>query len=805
MLQNYLKIALRNLRAQRAYTLLNVLGLTVGIGGGLLIFLFLHYHLSTDRYQANFDRLVRFSTDMHHEDGLVEPDAGGPAPLAKVLRTSYPQVEQAAFMLGARDINVSFYRTTGAQLTRFMEHDGVAFVEPEWLDVLSYTWLAGNPKTALRAPDQVVLTESWAKRYFGTIHCLGKLITLQNNAVTTIIGVVADAPGPTDTPVQMLVSLPTMYKTGVSAGMADDWYALNSTNRVYARLKAPSSIDELQRAMPALRQKYYGKSAHFFRFIIQPFADLHTDVLRDPAHAIRSSLLWSLGIIGLLLVVVACINFVNLSTAQALRRGKEIGVRKTLGSSRGQLMGQFLAETSLVVGLAMVLGLLLTVLILPVFTDWVQLPLHLSFDGLTVGFIGLLTVGILLLAGGYPAFVLSGFSPGSALRWTTLTGSLKTTSGGGLTLRRVLVVAQFTVCQVLLLCALIVTRQTRHMQQADPGFTKDNVIIVDLPYNQKARHDAFKQKLLAYTGVRSVSLSVVPPATPAMYGGQVKFNGQPDWEKFPIRDRLADADYLKTYGLHLLAGRDITPGDTIQDYVINETLMHKLGYRNPEQILGKRLQHYQSHVPLPIVGVVKDFYQKSLRDEVSPCVIACWPEWYRKAGVRIAGQNMAQTLEQLETSWQEVFPDEVFTYQFLNDEVASLYKTETLIVRLINAFTILVILIGCLGLYGLVSYVVVQRTKEIGVRKVLGASVSSIVGLLSSDFLQLVLIAILIASPLAWYAMDRWLADFAYRVDVSGWIFVLAGLLAVGIALLTVSFQSIRAALVNPVDSLRSD
>ncbi|MBR8838082.1 MAG: ABC transporter permease [Stigonema ocellatum SAG 48.90 = DSM 106950] len=800
MLQNYFTVAVRNLWSQRTYTLLNVLGLTVGLTGGLLIFLFLRYHLSTDRHQANFDRLVRFSTDLHLEDGTVEPSAGAPPPLAKALRASYPQVEQAAFMLNYPDMNVSFQRTAGAPLIRFIEHDGIVFVEPEWLDVLTYTWLTGNPKIALKAPNQVVLTESWAKRYFGTVTCLSKQITLQNNVVTTVVGVIADAPGPTDTPVQMLVSLPTAYAMGIDKRMADDWYVPNSTNRVYARLKDPSALAELQRAMPAFRKKYYGKSAHFFHFIIQPFADLHTDVLRDPAHTIRLPLLWSLGIIGLLLVVVACINFINLSTVQAFRRSKEIGIRKTLVSSRGQLIRQFLAETALVVGLATSLGLLLTLLLLPLFTDWVQLPLRLRFDGVTVGFVGLLAGGILLLAGGYPAIILSKFSP-----WAALTGSLKTTSGGGLTLRRVLVVAQFTVCQVLLLCALVVTRQTHYMQQADPGFTKDNIVIVDLPYNQKARHDAFKQKLLAYAGVQSVSLSVVPPVTPAMYGGQVKFNGRPDWEKFPIRDRLADADYLRTYGLHLLAGRNITPGDTIRDYVINETLMRKLGYHDPKQILGKPMLHYLSHVPLPIVGVVKDFYQKSMRDEISPCVIACWPEWYRKAGVRIGGHNMTQTLDQLEKSWQDVFPDEVFTYQFLNDEVANMYKTETLIVRLVNAFTILVILIGCLGLYSLVSYVVVQRRKEISIRKVLGASVSSVVALLAGDFLKLVFVAILLASPLAYYVMNRWLADFAYRIDLSWVIFMLAGLLAVGIALLTVSFQSIRAALIDPVKSLRSE
>jgi len=800
MLSNYLKIAWRNLRIQLSYTLLNTIGLTVGMAGSLLIFLFLRYHLSTDRHHANFDRIVRVSTDLYLEDGSVEYNAEGPPPLAKTLRTSYPQVEQAAFMLGFRDLTVSLRRPGNARPIRFMEHEGVGFVEPEWLDVLTYTWLRGNAETALRGPNQVVLTASWANRYFGTVNCIGRSITLDNKATVTVVGVVANSPGPTDTPLNMLVSLPAMYQIGVGAGMGNDWYSLNSTNRVYARLKSQSAIRDLQQLLPALSKKQYGESAPTYQFVVQPFADLHTDITRDPAHAIGSSLLWSLGLIGVLLIVVACINFVNLATALALRRSKEVGIRKTLGSSRKQLIWQFILETSLVVGLATGLGIILTALVLPTFIDWVQLPLALQFDKQTAFTVGLLFMTVLLLSGAYPAFILSGFSP-----WAALTGRGRTTSAGGLSLRRVLVVAQFTVCQVLLLGALTVTRQVRHIQQADLGFTKDNIVVVSLPYDQKIRHDAFKQKLLARAGVRSVSLSALPPATPAMNGGQVKFDGKSDWETFPVRDRLADADYLNTYGLHLLAGRTTTPGDTIRDYVINETLMHKLGFRKPEQILGRRLQHYLSAVPLPIVGVVRDFYQKSLRDEVSPCVIANHAAWYRKAGIRVSGQDLGQTLNQIEQAWQQVFPDEVFEYQFLDHEVASLYKTEMLIVRLIDAFAILIILIGCLGLYGLVSHVVVQRTREIGVRKVLGASVTSIVALLSKDFLKLVLIAIVIASPVAWWAMNRWLQGFAYKVDIEWWMFVGAGLLAVGIALLTVSFQSVKAALMNSVKSLRSE
>ncbi len=801
MLSNYLKIAWRNLLRYRNFTMLNTVGLGVGVAGALLIFLFLRYHLSTDRHQPHFNRIVRISTDLHLDDGSVEYNAEGPPPLAKALRTHYPQVEQAGFLLGIRELNVSLRRPGETQITRFLEHEGIGFVEPDWLEVMTYAWLQGDPKTALRAPNQAVLTESWAKRYFGTVNALGQTLTLDNKAVVRVTGIVADPPGPTDTDLGLFVSLPTMYQVGVSAGAENDWWMLNSINRVYARLRNPDAITSLQATLPTLAKQHYGKMAQTFQFVVQPLADLHFDVARDPTHAVQPTLLWSLAVVGLLLIVAACINFINLATAQTLRRGKEVGIRKTLGSSRGQLAGQFLLETLLVSVAATGLGVVLASLTLPLFANWLRLPLSLQPDALTVGFVFTLLFVVVALSGAYPALVLSGVSPWSALR-----GKL-TASAGGLSVRRGLVVVQFVVCQGLIIGALVINYQVRFMQQTDPGFAKDNVVTVRLPYGQKARHDAFKQKLSAYAPIRSVSLSALPPATvaTAMNGGQIKANGKPDWESYPVRERLADADYLPTYGLRLLAGRNITPGDTIRDYVINEALMRKLGFQRPEQALGYRLQYHLSAVPLPIVGVVKDFYQRSLRHEVGPCLIANWSAWYRTAGIRIAGQNPAQTLQFIEQTWQQVFPDQVFEYEFLDKQVARLYETERLTGQLVSTFTLLAILICCLGLFGLVSHVVVQRTKEIGVRKVLGASVMSIVALLSKDFLVLVLIAILLASPVAWYAMSRWLEGFAYKIAIEWWVFALAGLLAVGIALVTVSFQSVKAALMNPVKSLRSE
>ena len=799
MLTNYLKTTLRNLRAQRSYTLLNVTGLTVGMAGALLVFLFVKHHLSTDRYHAGFDRTFRIVTDMHLDDGSVEYDPEAPLPMAEALRTDHPQVEQAAFLMMLRQLTVGIEQEKSKAPLRFQEHQGVGLVEPEWFDIMDYTWRQGNPKTALREPGSVVLTESQARKYFGdAIDPMGRTLTLNNKTVATITGVLANPPIATDTPLDVFVSLSTLRQLDPEYDPTD-WYWLNSTNRLYVTLKKPEDAPTLERAFPALAKKHYGKDASIFQFHLQPMREVHFDVARG-GNSIRASLLWSLSAVGLLLIVAACINFINLATAQALRRGKEVGIRKTLGSTRGQLVRQFMLETAMIVGASTALALLLVAMVLPVFNDWVQLPLALWPDWLNVAFVGLLLLGTILLAGGYPALVLSGFSPHLALR-----GSLAASVGGSFTVRRVLIVAQFAVCQALIVGALVVANQIRYIQRTDLGFRKDNVVLVSLPYGQQSRHKAFKQQLLPYTDVQSVSLTVLPPSSPIGYGGSFKFDGKPEWSKFPVRERLADADYLDTYGMKLLAGRNITPGDTIREYLINETLLHKLGFKNPQEVLGKKLEYYLSAVPLPIVGVVKDFHQKSLHENIEPIFIASQAERYRLAGIRIAGNDPAKTLGHIREIWQKTFPDEVFEYQFMDEQLAHQYETETLTTRLVNVFTGIAILICCLGLYGLVSFTVGQRTKEIGIRKVLGASAASIVALLSQDFLKLVFIAILIASPLAWYAMQAWLADFVYKIDIDWWVFALAGGLAVGIALLTVSFQSVKAALMNPVDSLRSE
>lgn len=799
MLRNYLKIAVRNLRTQRSYSLLNITGLSVGVACGLLIFLFLRHHLSTDRHHANYDRIFRIDTDLYLDDGSIEYNPDAPLPMARVLRTDYPQVEQAAFLMMIRELTVSVKRKNQPEPLRFREHGRIGFVEPEWLDILSYTWVQGNPETALKQPNSVVLTESNAKKYFGEINPMGRTLTLDNKINATVTGVLADPPATTDTDLGVFISLATLKQYDPQYGQTD-WGYLNSTNRLYVTLKDPGTVASLEQTFPALAKKHYGADAKIYRFHAQPMREFHFDVARG-GGAIRSSLLWSLGVIGVLLIGAACINFINLATAQALQRGKEVGIRKTLGSSRRQLIGQFFLETSIVIVVASGLAILWVLLLLPLFTDWAQVPLSLRLDGPTLAFVGLLLLSVVLLAGGYPAVVLSGVSPWAALRGRFIaTGSTR-----GVTVRRALVVTQFVVCQGLIIGALVVARQTQYIQEADLGFRKEDVILVNMPDQKPSTLEAFRQRLSQYPDIQSVSFSHRPPVSTLQYGGPFKFNGKPDWELYPIRDRLADADYLKTYGLSLVAGRNIAPSDTIREYLINETLLHQLGFREPQQVLGKTMQYYLSSVSLPIVGVVRDFHQKSLREPIEPCFITSYANRYAQAGIRASGHNPVQTLQHIRETWQQLYPNEVFEHEYLDEVVAQFYATETLVARLINVFTTIAILICCLGLYGLVSHTVVQRTKEIGIRKVLGASVASIAFLLSNDFLKLVLIALIIASPLAWFATHRWLQDFAYKVDIEWWVFALAGLLAVGIAILTVSFQSVKAALMNPVKSLRSE
>ncbi|HAK80372.1 MAG TPA: hypothetical protein DCM71_26605 [Runella sp.] len=797
MLKNYLTIALRNLSHYRTYTTLNVLGLTVGMAGGILIFLFISYHLSTDRHHQKFDRIFRIVVDLHLEDGSVETYPEAPLPMSKVLRDEFSQVEQATSLKTLRELTVSFASSKNGSSQRFLEQNTGALIESEWFDIFDYQWLKGNPKTSLREPNTVVLTETWAKKYFGNEDPIGKVLDLNHLTKVKVTGVLADPPRTTNNDVQLFISMGTFSHLLPDQNL-NDWWALNSTDRVYLTLKNPSSAAQVAATFPALAQKHYGKDASVFQFHIQPLSEVHFDVKRTGGALIQRSLLWSLGWIGAFLILIACLNFINLATAQSLSRAKEIGIRKTLGSSKWQVMRQFLLETALIVTTAAIGAGLLVVLILPFVNQWLGLNLSFILDTQATLFLTVLLVGIIGLAGGYPAFMMSGFSP-----WQALKGKGVLPKRGGFSLRQSMIVVQFAICQALLIGTMAVTRQMKYVEQSDLGFKKDNVLVVNLPDPSPTALTAFKNSLLQYPEIQSVSAAYRPPSASVMNGGSFKFDNRAQWEAFPIRERLGDADYLKTYGLQLVVGRNVAPSDTIREYVVNEALLKKLNIKDPNDILGHKIETYLSPVAAPVVGVVKDFHLRSLREQIEPCVISTQTARYRKVGVRVAAASPSKTLNHVRQTWQKIYPNEVFSYEYLDEQLAKFYETEQLTVRLASVFSVVAILIGCLGLYGLVLLVVARRTKEIGVRKVLGASVASIVRLLSFDFLKPILVAIVLATPAAWYLMNEWLADFAYRIEVDWLIPTLAGLLTVVIAFLTLSFRSAKAALSDPVEALK--
>ncbi|AXE19628.1 hypothetical protein DR864_18740 [Runella rosea] len=797
MLRNYLKIALRNLRAKRAYTTLNIIGLSVGMASGLLIFLFISHHLITDRHHRKFDRIYRIVTDLHLEDGSVEYYPEAPLPMAKAFRTDYSQIEQAAYLKMNRELTVSVPLPNQSTPKRFLELNTTALVEGELFDILDYQWLQGKPKTALREPNTVVITESLAKKYFGNLDPMGRTINLNNLAEAKITGVLADPPKTTNTDIQLFISIATLPRL-IPDFDVNDWWSLNSTDRIYLTLKNPLSAAELEASLPALSKKHFGENASVFQFHVQPLADVHFDVQRlGGSPAVRPSLLWSLGAIGLFLILIACINFINLATAQALSRGKEIGIRKALGSSKRQVMLHFLLETALIVLASAIFAVILTFIFIPIFNQWLPKGPMFQLTPQAIGFLLLLVAIVTVLAGGYPSFVLSGFSP-----WAALKGRL-IQSKTNLSLRKLLIVFQFIICQALLVATLVVTRQVRYLHESELGFKKDNVLVINLPDASKTAFEAFRNDLRQLPSIKSVSASYRPPAATVMNGGSFKFGSKTTWEAFPIRERLADSEYLETYGLHLVTGRNITPSDTIREYLVNEALLKKLNIQDPQQILGRKMETYLSPVALPIVGVVKDFHLRSLHEPIQPCFISTQTERYKKIGVKISGNNPEKTLLFIEQSWQKRYPNEVFTYEYLDEQLANFYQTETLVFQVSVVFAGIAILISCLGLYGVVLFTTTQRTKEIGIRKVLGASVAGIISLLAKDFLKLVTLAIVIASPLAWYAMNQWLQDFAYHIQIKWWMIGLAGSMSILITLLTVSFQSIKAALMNPVKSLK--
>jgi predicted permease len=804
MLKNYFKTAFRNLQRNKAYAFINVLGLAIGIAACLLIFLVLEFETSFDNFHSKRDQIYRIGSKFITQDG-VSYSAGTAFPLGPALRSELPQIKKVARILKGAGEPVTVF--DGGEQKRKFKAD-LYFAEPEFFSLFDFEWLAGDAKNVLTQPNSVALTKKTAEKYFGDWHAaLGKTIMrgTHKEEVYTVNGILNDVQPNTDFPLDVVVSFSTIRNTGLKTNL-EDWVSTFGQAYTFVLLPSGTSISKLNSDLQALAKRH--KPSEYLKdsYTTQPLSEIHYDERfgNYRSHTFSRSLITALQLIGIFLILIACVNFVNLATAQAVNRSKEVGVRKVLGSSRKQLALQFLSETGIITLVAVLVAVAIAVFALPFLNQLlsVQMSMNLVKDPAIILFLLVVLTVVTLLSGLYPALILSGFNPVTALK-TKITSKMV----GGLSLRRVLVVLQFVIAHGLIIGTLIVVSQMNFFRNATLGFDKAAIINVGIPGDSISRTkiDYLRNRLMENPDIKNVSFSFSSPAADGNWNSDFKFDHATKNTNFNANLKWADVDYFKTYNLQFVAGRPYYPSDTVREVVVNETLLHKLGITDPKQAIGKQLDFWEGQMVVPIVGVIRDFNSYSLRQPMAPVVLGTWKDVYQTINIKIKPDREKDVLPYVEKLWNETYPDFLYEYHFLDDTIANFYKEEARLSQLYKIFAAIAILISCLGLYGLVSFMAAQRTKEVGIRKVLGASVGNIVYLLSKEFSLLIIVAFALAAPLAYYIMHKWLQNYSYRIELGVSVFLLAIIGSMIIAWITVGHRAIKAALANPVKNLRTE
>jgi putative ABC transport system permease protein len=796
MLRNYFKIAWRNLSKNKSYTFINILGLSSGIGCAILIFTLVSYQFSFDTFHPAVDRVYRIVTEFHTD--AIEYQPGVPQPLGKAFRNDFSIVEKSARVLTYNNALISL--PGEKEVKKFQEEDGVGYAEPEFFDIFRFPLIRGDHNAALTEPNTALISEKIATKYFGAEDPIGRTIRYNNQTNFRVTGVLRDIPGNTDRTTEIYLSYANLKDKDPYVASDSSWGSVSSRMNFFVRLKPGVTAGTAERQLPAFVKKYYGpEDAVATRLHLQPLSDVHFNADYDGPASKRN--LWVLSIIGVFLIVTACVNFINLATARALNRAKEVGVRKVMGSLRSQLFWQFMIETSLIVTLSFILAFGLATLTLPLLNTLLRtrMPVDLFENTRILLFLPLLLLAVVFLAGSYPGLILARFQPIAALK-----SKLSQQHIGGFSLRRMLVVTQFTVSQMLIIGLIVMAIQIRYSRTIDLGFRKEGVVLLPVPQDDKIKMTTLRSRLAAITGTEDITLCSQAPASGSNSYTSLRYDNRPKDEPWEVNEKFGDAQYLSTFKLNLLAGRNIFPADTLREALVNEVFMGKLGIRNPNRLLGKMIT-VDDRKGIVIVGVIRDFHNKSLRSSIDPIVILPEKSHYNTCAARINLTDISAVLASYEKIWNETYPDFVYSHLFLDERIDRFYREDSVTFTLVEGFAGIAILISCLGLYGLVSFMAMQKTKEIGVRKVLGAGLDSILWLFGKEFSRLLLFAFLIAAPVAGWVMHNWLQDFKYRIPLSWKIFALAILSTFAIALLTVVWRSAKAALANPVTSLRSE
>ena len=805
MLINYLRIAWRTITTNKAYSAINIGGLAMGMAATLLIFQYVTYERSYDRFHANADRIFRVKAERYEKGVLSTEWAGGPFAVGNHLKDAFEEIDEYAKIVVRNQLLLE----SGNQ--QYKVEQG-AFATPSFLRMFSYPLLTGNQQTALTEPNTGVISSSLAKRLFGTKNPMGQTVMISRELPIRITGVYQDFPENSHLTADYLMSFST-YQRLVNPKNEPDRNLANAWDwdgcLTYLLLKPGVNLDKLAAKFPAFLQKngqIDTKTGNRLALQLQPLPDIHlySHFMMEAGANGDGNSVYVLLCVAFFIIAIAWINYINLATARAVGRAKEVGVRKAVGSYRTQLISQFLLESALLNLIAVAVAFIAIVLTLPLFNQFTGQQLDYSFVFSIRFWLGLGSMYAIgtLLSGAYPAFVLSNFNPVSVLK-NGLTAFKE-----GVLLRKSLVVIQFAASVFLLVGTITVFRQLQFMRSQNLGIDIGQTLVLDRPVNDSTRINrtkAFKTYLLQQSSIKSIAVSgSIPGEKVEFNAGGIRLVGTPQETGKQYRVIGADYDFVKAFGMNVIAGRNFDEKLGEKDAVMfNRTGIRQLGFANPEQALGKRIDFWGDK--LTIVGVVDDFHQQSLREAYEPLILRLDPGVNGQLAIKLPDGNPRQALAVVKQAWAKFFPTDPFAYSFLDERYDKQYQSDERFGQVFGFFTLIAILVACLGLLGLATFTAQQRTKEIGVRKVLGASVVSIIALLSQDFLKLVLIAILLASPIAWYAMHQWLQGFANKIDLTWWVFALAGLLAVGIALLTVSFQSIKAALMNPVKSLRSE
>ena len=817
MFQNYFKTAFRNFSRRKVFTVINIMGLALGISSCLLIYLYVSYEMSFDSFHPDKKNIYRLVSDIQISSGEKFSMTLIPQPqlISGAIRKELTGVEA--------EVALDYYYAKTSipddskNMKRFerpkygeADPDRIIITEPQYFTIFKYTWLAGDQATALSEPFKVVLTERKAQTYFGKIpadQMIGREVIYDDSLHATVSGIVKGWDKNTDLNFSDFISMSTIQHSYLGIGNGNDNWQL------FVKLSKGVMPAQIESGLAHIVKAYLHpeESGEKIGMRLEPLTDMHFNegYARDPFFSRKAHLptLYGLIAIAAFILLIAAINFINLSTAQSIRRSKEIGIRKVLGSSRAGLVLQFLSETFLLTLTAAIVSMLIVNPLLEILRAFIPkgVALRLS-DPFTWIFLLLTVVFTSLLAGFYPAKVLSAYTPALSLK-----GQSGALSGHKDYLRKGLIIFQFTFSLVFIIGSIIVGGQIKYLLNKDLGLVKDAIININTDDQYpEAKKRILAEKIRQLPGIERLSFGRETPAVNYLRGGNLKSKAK-GIEIFS-EQRDADENYIPLYGLKIIAGRNFnsTANDAVTEFIVNETCARQLGFTNPEDAIGQFVEtEFSGKKPFQIAGVVADFHAKPLLEPIKPIFIlqsATSPQLSIKLStLGSKTTNFKATIAAIEKIWKETYPGEKFEYRFFDETIARFYDKEQQTAQIMNLAMTIAIFISCMGLFGLVSFTVEQRTREIGIRKVLGASVSGIVLLLSKDFLKPVLVAILIASPIAWYFMNHWLQNFAYRINISWWVFVVAAILALLIAILTVSFRAIKAAIADPVKSLRTE